>query len=62
MDDDSWERFEAACEWDGVHPATKLRTLAEWYYRKSGVTIRRPPAAWKADRPKVITTPAPNDH
>jgi hypothetical protein len=52
MDDDSWGAFEAACKQAGVHPATMLRALAEWYYRKPGVTIRRPPAAWKGRQPK----------
>ncbi len=43
MTDESWGAFEAACALGGVHPATMLRTLAEWYSRKPGVTIRRPP-------------------
>lgn len=42
MTDESWDLFVDACRRAGVQPAVMLRTLAEWYYRKPGVTVRRP--------------------
>jgi hypothetical protein len=49
MSDEDWSLFEDACRRTGVQPAVMMRTLIEWYCRRPGVTVVRPPAPGKAD-------------